>query len=178
MKSPPRLRTLAALLAFALAAGCTSPRERLPSLPPRLKLDPSVLKDHPLEEGRDYQFLTLQETPHSSLHLLRVRVGGEVPPRYHRKHDLVIFCSQGGAIVQIEADRYFLQPGEVVIVPFYRQYRILHHGSEKEFVAAVVFAPPYDPEDRVDVEDKQRVPRNTTGPTGVGTPIEEMARPD
>jgi mannose-6-phosphate isomerase-like protein (cupin superfamily) len=166
---------LVALVALVLA-GCESPREKLPSLSPRLKLDPSALAGHPLKEGAAYQLLTLQDTGRSSLHVFRLKVGGELPARWHEKSDLTILSMEGGAIVEIEQDRYAMKPGQAVMVPALRQYRILHHGSDKDFVAAFVFAPAYDPADRVDPEIKGHKPRTVGKPTGLEQPYTKPVR--
>jgi mannose-6-phosphate isomerase-like protein (cupin superfamily) len=143
------------------------------TLPARLKLAPGMLADHPLKEGEAYQFLTLRESKYSSLHILRLRVGGEVPARYHERHDLVICAMAGSAIVSVEESRFLLKPGETVMVPPYHAYGMLHHGSEEPFVAAMTFSPPYDPDDRVDMPGKREEPRYMEAPTGVGRPIDE-----
>lgn len=160
---------LAACAALLPSIGCRTARENLPALSPRLFLDKSVLQDHPIPEGKTYQLLTLQETPKCSVHILRVKVGSEVPSRYFKKSDMFISCIEGGAIVQIEDDRYALKPGQSVLVPFYRVVHIIHNGSDKDFVAAVVFAPAYDPGDVYPVQ--KSVQRDLGRPTGIGTPV-------
>lgn len=164
-----RAAVLPALTLLLLFGGCVSPREKLPALPPQLKLDISVLAQHPLKEGQPYQLLTLEETKQSSLHIFQLRPGGELPSRYHKRSDAIFFCMKGAAIVVIEDERFALRPGESVLVPNYRIYRIIHNASTDDFVAAVVFAPAYDPNDRVDVQERH--PRAPTGPTGIGTPM-------
>jgi len=161
-----------ALLCFS--PGCESARDRLPALPPRLMLDTSVLDGHPLEEGSQYQLLTLQETTLSSLHIFRLRTGTELLPRYHKKHDLIILCMEGSAILTVEDDRYFLKPGTAAMVPNYRVYSITHHGSEKAFVAGFAFAPAYDPDDIFLIKGKK--PRDLKRPTGTGEAITEPVR--
>ena len=76
--------------------------------------------------------------------------------RYHREHDLTIVCLAGSAIVKIERARTFVEAPACVVVPRLHSYSIVPHGAEADFVALLVYSPPFDGLDEVLAGDGSR----------------------
>jgi mannose-6-phosphate isomerase-like protein (cupin superfamily) len=87
-----------------------------------------------------------------SLCVLRLAPDTKLAKRYHAKMDMTLFVVEGSAIVEVEETRYFVTPGDAVLLPRYTAYAILPHRTEKPFTALMVFSPPYDKDD-VTLED-------------------------
>ncbi|MGD2174451.1 MAG: hypothetical protein PVJ27_03525, partial [Candidatus Brocadiaceae bacterium] len=84
--------------------------------------------------------------------VLQLAPDATLTKRYHKEHDLTLLAVAGSAIVIVEETRYFVTPGAAVVLPRYTAYAILPHRTEKEFVALMVYSPPYGGEDTVVIE--------------------------
>ena len=97
-----------------------------------------------LEGDEDYSLKKATRTDAQSILLLRVARDAVLRARYHEEHDLTIVCLVGSAIVEVEEQRSFLEPPAAVVVPRLQAYKILPHKTEADFVALLVYSPPFD----------------------------------
>jgi len=98
-------------------------------------------------------------TDSQSLHILKVAKGADLERRYHETHDLVLLCIAGKAIVEVEGERYFLEPPAAAVIPRLYAYRVLPNDAGNEFVAVAVYSPAFDGEDVVLTKDQAAPPK-------------------
>ena len=106
-----------------------------------------VLSKVRLAEGEDVWFAELQRSDTQSVTVLLLARDAVLETRYHEGHDLTILCAQGNAIVEVEGVRHAVRPPAFVFVPRLHAYKILPHRTETDFVAILVYSPPFDGED-------------------------------
>jgi mannose-6-phosphate isomerase-like protein (cupin superfamily) len=151
MLSTHRILLLSLLAACACAPGCMTPRmeAKLDRFPHNRVFRAGELRD--IGEG-GYVFGEYDSGGEQSLCLLQLAPDTKLAKRYHAGRDMTLFVVEGSAIVQVEETRYFVNPGDAVLLPRYTAYAILPHRTEKPFTALMVFSPPYDKAD-VTLED-------------------------
>lgn len=146
-------RTILTLLlaACATAMGCTTPRmeARLDRFPRNRVFRADELPEIG-EEG--YVFGEYDRGGEQSLCLLQLAPDAALAKRFHKGMDLTLVVVEGSAIVQVEETRYFVKPGDAVLLPRYTAYAILPHKTETPFSALMVYSPPYEKAD-VTLED-------------------------
>jgi len=148
----PAMAVLAGFAALLCAPGCRSPREIMQETRrPRNRVfnAAEMLPKIRLEAGKEASFLEWERTDTQSFHVLQLAPDAVLDERFHENHDLSLMCISGSAIVEVEGERHFVEPPTVVVIPRLRAYRILPHRTEKEFVALMVFCPPFGGEDWV-----------------------------
>lgn len=140
---------LALLAATLLLTGCVTPRmvaqER--QFPRNRAFVPGKLEE--LESGEAYSFAEFDAGGSQGIYVLRLRPDAALRKRYHREHDMTMFVVSGKAIVVVEETRYFVTPGSAVLLPKLTAYTVKPHETDEEFVALLVFSPPYDGMDTV-----------------------------
>jgi mannose-6-phosphate isomerase-like protein (cupin superfamily) len=142
---------LAVLSACAAAAGCMTPRmEAKLDRFPRNRVFRAAELPAIGEEG--YVFGEYDRGGEQSLCLLQLAPDTRLAKRFHAGRDLTLFVVAGSAIVQVEETRYFVNPGDAVLLPRYTAYAVLPHMTEVPFSALLVYSPPYDQTD-VTLED-------------------------
>ena len=102
-----------------------------------------------LPEGQDATFSLWNQTEAQSVHLLQLSAEAALEKRYHAEHDVTILCLSGNAIVEVEGERHFVQPPAAVVIRRLWSYRIISHRSEEDFVALLIYSPPFEGEDAV-----------------------------
>jgi mannose-6-phosphate isomerase-like protein (cupin superfamily) len=80
-----------------------------------------------------------------------VRVAEEVKPHLHRRHDETVVILAGRGRLTLAARTLDVGPGSVVIVPRGTVHSLVVSGDPLEAVS--VFAPPFDGQDRVFVDE-------------------------
>lgn len=120
-----------------------------------------LLAENPLEEGDNLRVVPLGETKYSSLQMMLIRQGVEIPTHYHKNHDEIVHIKKGSGILIMDGTHYYLQPGMVVIIPRKSRHKFINTGEETH-VALSVFYPPYAGDDIKFVkEKKKRVKKKT-----------------
>lgn len=76
--------------------------------------------------------------------ILQLAPGARLEKRYHTGSDLTLFVVRGRGIVLVETTRYRVEPGSAVLLPHLTAYAVLPDGSEEEFVALLIYSPPFD----------------------------------
>jgi len=148
----PFISGAAALALLIALLGCQSTRERvLEREEPRNLVfqTQKMLPQIQLRETEKGSMALFEQSQDQSVHILQVARNATLLPRYHVRQDLTLVCVSGSAIVEIEGTRYALNPSSVAFVPRLHSYTILPHGPGGDFVAIVVFSPPYRAEDVV-----------------------------
>jgi mannose-6-phosphate isomerase-like protein (cupin superfamily) len=87
------------------------------------------------------------------MHVLQVGKNAAVGKRYHANHDLALFAVSGNAIVEVEGERHFLESPGVVVIRRLWSYELIPHRTDENFVALLVYSPPFRGEDIVLMED-------------------------
>lgn len=114
-----------------------------------------LIAENPLKEDEKIKVVPLGETRYASILMLLVRSGVEVPTHYHKGHDEVIHVKRGSAIVILDGTRYYVEPGEVILVPRKSHHKVMNTGREI-YAAISVFYPPYRGEDIKFVKEKKK----------------------
>jgi len=140
----------AAVLAGVLVmCGCLSEREQavLSQFPRNRVFLPASVPELPAEKT-DY-LGEFDRSGTQDICLLVLAPEAALSRRYHAEHDMVLFVVAGSAVVKVEETRYFVEPGAAVLLPRLTAYAVTPHGSQEDFVALMVFTPPFDGEDTV-----------------------------
>lgn len=152
-----RMSLVLAICIFAVPlTGCRSARDKMRAsrFPRNTFFDAEeMLADLNLEEGESAWMGARERTDGQSVHVLLIAPDAELKPRFHRRHDLTLFCVRGGGIVEVEGDRYFVKRLSALTIPRLHAYKIMPHNTEKETALLMVFSPPYEGKDSVLVKD-------------------------
>ena len=136
---------------FLWLPACMSARERMQETRQSgdvvLSLS-EVLSRVRLAEGEDFWFGELQRSDTQSLLAFVLAKDAVLETGYHKEHDLTMLCVRGNAIVEVEGERHLVRPPASVFIPRLHAYKILPHETEVDFVALLVFSPPFDGKDR------------------------------
>ncbi len=145
------------LMACVVSFGCLSDRQeavlnRQPGNPP---FKPQRLAA--LGEGETHSFGEYDRGFSQNVCVLQLAPTAALKTRYHAEHDLVLVVVAGRAIVTVEGTRRVVQPGSAVILPRYTAYSVTPKGppegeaeaEPEEFVALMVYSPPFEGEDVV-----------------------------
>jgi len=135
---------------FLCLTGCTTAREKMQGAEGRKDavVDlPAILPRVSLAEGEGSWLLELERSDTQSVSVLMLQEGSVLESRYHETHDLTIICVLGNAIVEVEGERHLARPPAFVFLPRLHTYKILPHENEGDFVALLVFSPPFDGKD-------------------------------
>jgi len=108
-----------------------------------------LLRQHPLEPGKDFQVIELGRDANSSHHLAWI-VDREKPHR-HDAHDLFVVILRGSGTMRIGAETRPVGPGSILYIP-----RGTVHAFTNEYgspaASYAVYVPPFDGKDRVPAE--------------------------
>ncbi len=105
-----------------------------------------LVANNPLGEGEKIKIVGVGETKYASVQLMLVRSGVSVPPHLHKDHDVVMHVKDGSAIVILNGTHYFVEEGDIVLVPRKTWHETKNTGEES-FAIINVFYPPYSGED-------------------------------
>jgi len=100
-----------------------------------------------LQAGRASSFAEFTRGGAQSVALLQLSSDAVLSKRCHSNHDMVLFVVSGGGIVAVEDVRYVVKPGSAVVLPRLTAYSIMPADNGGDFVAVMVFTPPFDPDD-------------------------------
>ncbi len=140
------------LLAAVCVAGCMSEREiMLETRGPHSTVisAQAILQGAELAEGESSFYGLAAGTGTQSVYVLRLAGDAVLQERHHGEHDLTIVCVAGSAIVEIEEERSVMEAPACIVVPRLHNYRIVPHGGEVDFMALLVYSPPFDGDDMV-----------------------------
>ncbi len=143
------LAAIAVFLGFPLLAGCLTPRGKalVRRQPTNRLLQPDDIR--PLEGAERYRFYEYDAGGAQNVCVLQLAPDARLTRRYHKGHDLTMLVVSGSAIVKVEEARYAVKPASAVMLPAYTAYEVRPHNSDGEFVALMIFTPPYDGTDVV-----------------------------
>ena len=143
-------------MVFLCLPSCMTEREKMQEIRQvgSVVLDASedVLKLQ-LSTGSDSALAQWNRSDTQGVCVLRLAAGAILEKRYHKLHDLTVFCASGNAVVEIEGQRYIIEPRDCVFIPRLQAYRILTSQGEDDFVAWLVYSPPFDGQDSELVKD-------------------------
>ena len=136
-----------------LAASPTEPAPAtLDALFPSGRLTQSLdalMREHPLEPGKDFQVTEIGRDASSSHHLVWI-VDREQPHR-HDTHDLFVVMLRGSGTMRLGAETRPVGPGSILYVPRGTPHAFTNLSGAPA-AAYAVYAPPFDGKDRVPVE--------------------------
>ncbi len=152
MSGPNYIRSGRALvlLAAVCVAGCMSERQiMLETRGPHSTVisAQAILQGAELAEGESSFYGVVAGTGTQSVCVLRLGGIAVLQARHHREHDLTIVCVAGSAIVEIEEERSFVEAPACIVVPRLHNYKIVPLRGEADFMALLVYSPPFDGED-------------------------------
>ena len=136
-------------LGLAALPSCLTPTALRP-LPDRFVAD--LLRgaeEKPLGAGEDFRHQEVHRSERTSVHLVQVR--GAIKPHLHRRHDETVCILAGEGIMNIAEEEFSVRPGVVLEVPAGMVHSFRTAG-ERICVALVIYAPPFDGEDRQFIE--------------------------
>jgi quercetin dioxygenase-like cupin family protein len=137
-----------ALGAMALSlSGCLTARGQSieDRFPLRRTFQPEKLRR--LNPDQTHRFEEFERSGEQSVCLLQLAPDATLTKRYHVEHDLTLFVARGSAIVKVEETRYSVSAGSAVLLPRLTAYTVMPHESGGDFVALLLFSPPFDGED-------------------------------
>lgn len=137
-------------------------------MPTVLEVD-KLLAEYPMEEVEKVKVIPLADTKYSTIQMMAVRQGIELPTHYHKDHDEVVHIKRGEGVVILDGTRYHVKEGSVILIPRRARHKFINTG-EGIAVAFSVFYPPHKGEDIRFIKEKKRklAPAVEAGP-GVGT---------
>jgi len=132
------------VLATVSLGGCLTPRQeaQLDVFPRNRTFNPAEIV--PLGADRMAFLGEYDNGGGQSICILQLAPGALLEKRYHAWSDLTLFVVQGRGIVQVETTRYRVEPGSAVLLPHLTAYAVLPDGGDEEFVALLVYSPPFD----------------------------------
>jgi mannose-6-phosphate isomerase-like protein (cupin superfamily) len=143
---------LASLAAVALTASAPSTPPALDALFPSGRITQSLatlLAEHPLQQGKDFQVIEIGRDTASSQHLVWI-VDREQPHR-HDGHDLFVVMLRGYGSMRLGAETRPVGPGSILYVPRATPHAFTNLSGAPAAAYAIYF-PPFDGVDRVPVE--------------------------
>lgn len=127
----------------------------------------ALVAENKLKEGEKVRLVSLGETKYTSIQMMLVHGGVTVPPHLHKDHDVVMQVEKGGAIVILNGTRYYVQEGQLILVPRKTWLEVENTGKEV-FVAVNVFYPPYRGEDIKFFKTKKKKKKEQRQEVGAG----------
>jgi mannose-6-phosphate isomerase-like protein (cupin superfamily) len=123
-----------------------------------------LLAEYPLEEVEKVKVVPMADTKYSTVQMMIVKQGVEVPTHYHKDHDEVVYIKKGKGIIILDGTRYYVEEGMVVLIPRRVRHKFVNTG-EGVSVAFSVFFPPHTGEDIKFIKEKRRKPyKEDAGP--------------
>ena len=140
--------TLGAAAPAPPAAPAPAPAPPENSAPVPIARIDEIRTAHPIPPGESLTTLELLRGQDTSAHLVQVRT--RLKPQIHREHEEVAYIVEGRGVFVLGERAYPVKAGSVMIIP--RGMRHAYEAKEPTVVLAV-FAPPFDPADRIPAED-------------------------
>ena len=106
----------------------------------------AVLKENPLERGETVKVTPLSDGYHSSVVVIQLAPGAQVPGHYHLEHDEFIQVVRGEVVMVVGRERLELSAGSLVHVPAGISHGARAIGNGCAVVST--YAPVWDPKDR------------------------------
>jgi mannose-6-phosphate isomerase-like protein (cupin superfamily) len=154
MPARPLWLALAALLALAGCAHTRPPDARLDALletridEPLAELAARV----PLAPDQDFRVVELGRTEHTSHHVGAIRAAE--PLHRHDRHDLLVLLVRGHGTQRLGDETRAVGEGSLLFVPR-GVVHAFHNAGPEPAIAYLVYAPPFDGKDRVQVAGAQ-----------------------
>ncbi|MFN3466622.1 MAG: cupin domain-containing protein [Candidatus Brocadiales bacterium] len=123
-------------------------------VPTVLEVDKLMAK-HPMEDVEKVKVVPVADTKYSTIQMVAVRQGIELPTHYHKDHDEVVHVKKGEGIVILDGTRYHVKEGSVILIPRKVRHKFINTG-EGVNVAFSVFFPPHTGEDIKFIKEKKR----------------------
>lgn len=151
MRFPAIRLTLAAGGLLLLLNGAPAAQEdTAPS--PIVRLD-EIRAQHPLKAVDSLTTVELLRGQGVSAHLTQVRT--RVRPHVHKDHGETVYVIEGSGIMILGDRVYPLKPGSLLMIP----RGIVHSYEAKQPTAVLsIFDPPFDPADRIFVDEPASTP--------------------
>jgi quercetin dioxygenase-like cupin family protein len=129
-----------------------------------------LMAEYPLEEVEKVKVVPVGDTKYSTIQMVVVRQGVEIPTHYHKDHDEMVHVKKGEGIVILDGTRYHVKEGEVILIPRRVRHKFMNTG-EGVSVAFSVFYPPHTGEDVKFIKEKRRKLAPETYETGPGVGV-------
>ncbi len=110
-------------------------------VPTVLEMD-KLMAEYPMAEVEKLKAVPVADTKYSTVQMMVVRQGIEIPTHYHKDHDEMIHVKKGQGIVILDGTRYHVKEGSVILIPRRVRHKFINTG-EGPAVAFSVFFPPY-----------------------------------
>lgn len=124
--------------------------EQAPS--PLVRLD-EIRAQHPLKDVDSMSTVELMRGQGVSAHLIQVRT--RVRPHYHRDHGETVYVLEGSGILILGDRVYPLKAGSLLMIP----KGVIHSFDAKQPTTVLsVFDPPFDPADRIYIDEPAATP--------------------
>ena len=134
---------------LALAAsGCTAAAPRTLVLSHGPETATALMAAHPPEAGRNVTPYFLEESRHTSRHLIWIR--DRETPHFHANHDLVVVLLEGRGTLWLHGQEIPMTVGDVAVIPAGAPHYFVNTG-DKPAAAFAVYSPPSDGGDVVPV---------------------------
>jgi len=139
-------------------------------VPTVLEMD-KLMAEYPMAEVEKLKAVPVADTKYSTVQMMVVRQGIEIPTHYHKDHDEMIHVKKGQGIVILDGTRYHVKEGSVILIPRRVRHKFINTG-EGPAVAFSVFFPPYTGGDIKFIKEKRRklAPAIEPGFGGGGAP--------
>ncbi|HHT9152053.1 MAG TPA: cupin domain-containing protein [Candidatus Hypogeohydataceae bacterium YC40] len=111
--------------------------------------------EYPLEEVEKVKVVPVAETKYSTVQMMVMKQGIEVPTHYHTDHDEVVQVKKGEVLVILDGTRYHVKEGMVIIIPRKVRHKFINTGTGVN-VTYSVFFPPHTGEDVKFIKEKKR----------------------
>ena len=149
IKRTRNLLAVSVAAALLLAGGCLTARQKAQLFRQPTNRMFEVGRLAPLGPEETHRLSVYDQAGGQNACVLQLARDAMLKKRYHKEHDATLIAVSGSAIVVVEETRYFLTPGAGIFLPRYTAYSILPHEAEGEFVALMVYSPPFEGKDVV-----------------------------
>jgi mannose-6-phosphate isomerase-like protein (cupin superfamily) len=106
-----------------------------------------ILKDNPIEAGKNVRMITIAQDDAITLNLVRTTQGFVLKPHIHKTHDESVYVIKGTGQMLINDKWVDIKPGSVHFNPIRKVHSIKHTGNE-ELVIISIFTPALKEPDR------------------------------
>ncbi len=144
---------MAALLFWAVSAHAESPPAALDALFPEGRLTEGIAEQidrSPLPPDQAFRLVEVGRDAHTSHHLAWIR-DREVPHR-HDRHDLFVVIVRGHGGMRLGGEERPVGEGSILYIPR-GTVHTFRNASDAPAVAYAVYAPAFDGQDRIEVQD-------------------------
>jgi quercetin dioxygenase-like cupin family protein len=114
-----------------------------------------LMAEYPLEDVQKVKVVPVADTKYSTIQMVLVRQGVEIPTHYHKDHDELVHVKKGKGIIIMDGTRYHVKEGSVVSIPRRVRHKFINTG-EGISVTLSEFFPPHTGEDIKFIKEKKR----------------------